>query len=74
MATSDSALEGFFGASSIDITENSVGRDLIFTGNTAAPAGGLVVSHNMVGRDAICAANNPTPTDGNTAGRTNTCG
>ena len=73
-AADDSAVSGFFGPSSLNVTDNSVGRDLIFTGNTAVPSGSLIVSHDTVGRDAICAANDPTPTDGNVVGRTTTCG
>jgi hypothetical protein len=71
----DTALSNpFFGASSLVVRDNSVGRDLVFTGNTAVDGGSLVVSHNVVGRDAICADNDPPPTDGNVVGRTNTCG
>jgi hypothetical protein len=71
----DTALPNpFFGASSLVVRDNSVGRDLVFTGNTAVDGGSLVVSHNVVGRDAICADNDPPPTDGNVVGRTNTCG
>ncbi len=67
----DTALTNpFFGASSLNVTDNSVGRDLIFTGNTALDGGSLVVSHNIVGRDAICANNDPPPADGNVVGRT----
>ena len=72
--TNDSAISGFFGPSGLNVANNSIGRDLIFTGNTAVPGGSLTVSHNTVGRDAICSANDPTPTDGNLVGRTNTCG
>jgi hypothetical protein len=72
--TNDAALSGFFGPSFLVVRQNSVGRDLIFTGNTAVPGGGLIVSQNVVARDAICAGNDPAPTDGNVVGRTNTCG
>jgi hypothetical protein len=70
----DSALSGFFGPSSLNVVATSIGRDLIFTGNTAVLGGALVVSQNVVGRDAICANNDPAPTDGNVVGRSNTCG
>ena len=76
----NSALSGFFGPSSIDLGNNSVGHDLIFSGNTAVPGGYLEVSDNSVGHDAICADNSPAlstddPGDGpNLAGHTNTCG
>jgi hypothetical protein len=74
VVTNDTALSGFFGPSSLVVRQNSVGRDLIFTGNSTVPGGGLIVSQNVVRRDAICADNDPAPTDGNVVGRTNTCG
>jgi hypothetical protein len=77
--TNNSALDGFFGPSALEVGGNRVGHDLIFTGNTAATGGFLEVSDNVVGHDAICANNSPAvgspePWDGpNTVGGTNTC-
>lgn len=73
--TDDHAVSGFFGPSSIEVGANHVGRDLVFTGNTAAPGGELNVSGNVVARDATCAANDPAVTvdTPNIAGRSNTC-
>src|SRR5262249_41011532 len=43
----------FFEPASIDVGNNIVGHDLIFTGNSAESEGGyLEVSDNIVGRDA----------------------
>jgi hypothetical protein len=74
--TGSHALSGVFGPSSLDVSGNHVGRDLVFRDNTAAPGGQLEVSTNVVGRDAVCAANNPAVTvnEPNVAGRSNTCG
>ena len=74
--TGNSALSGVFGPSSINLGADTIGRDLVFSNNTAVPGGHLTASGNSVGRDATCAGNNPavetaTP---NVAGRTNTCG
>jgi hypothetical protein len=76
VVTGSHALSGFFGPSSIDVTENHVGRDLVFSNNTAVPGGSLDVSRNVVARDATCAANSPavTASGPNVAGRSNTCG
>lgn len=76
IVTGNSALSGFFGPSSISVNDNHVGRDLVFSNNTAVPGGGLEVSRNVVGRDATCAANSPAVTVNgpNVAGRSNTCG
>jgi hypothetical protein len=79
VVTHNAALEGFFGASAIEVGNNHVGNDLIFKGNSAAPPGYLEVRDNVVGRDAICSANTPAVSgdafDGpNVAGRENTCG
>jgi hypothetical protein len=79
IVTDNSALEGFFGPSSIEVGNNSVGRDLVFMDNTAVPGGLLEVSGNLVGDDAICSGNDPAvtqdPADGpNRAGDRNTCG
>jgi hypothetical protein len=74
----NSAVNGFFGASSLEIGNNSIGHNLIVTGNTAAAI--LEVSDNSVGNNALCAGNNPPPTtdgpdDGpNIVGGINTCG
>jgi hypothetical protein len=74
--TGDHAASGVFGPSSIQVTDNHVGRDLVFRDNTAVSGGQLDVSRNVVGRDAACAANDPAPTVNgpNVAGRSNTCG
>jgi len=62
----------------VDVGNNSVGRDLTVSGNTAP--GFIDVSDNTVSRDANCSANTPSPSkdgpdDGpNSAGRHNTCG
>ena len=74
--TGNHAASGFFGPSSIQVADNHVGRDLVFSNNTAVPGGGLEVSRNVVGRDATCATNNPAVTVNgpNVAGRLNTCG
>jgi hypothetical protein len=75
VVSNDSALSGFFGPSSLNVVNNTVGHDLIFTDNTADTGGSLEVSGNNVGRDAICARNNPTPSgDNNVAQGRNTCG
>ena len=79
IVTDNSALVGFFGPSSLEVSNNRVGHDLIFTGNTAAPGGRLEVAGNVLGRDAICTSNSPAPTRGaedgpNVAGRLNSCG
>jgi hypothetical protein len=70
------ALSGVFGPSSINVNDNHVGRDLVFSNNTAVPGGLLEVSRNAGARDATCAANNPAVTVNgpNVAGRSNTCG
>jgi hypothetical protein len=70
------ALSGVFGPSSINVNDNHVGRDLVFSNNTAVPGGLLEVSRNAVARDATCAANNPAVTVNgpNVAGRSNSCG
>ena len=67
---------GFFGPSALIVGDNHVGRDLVFSNNTAVPGGTLEVSRNVVGRDATCAGNNPAVTVNgpNSAGRSNTCG
>ena len=74
--TGNSAVSGFFGPSSIGVGGNEVGRDLVFSNNTAVPGGSLEVSGNSVTRDATCAANSPAVTVNapNVAGRANTCG
>jgi hypothetical protein len=76
IVTGNSALSGVFGPSSINVNDNHVGRDLVFSNNTAVPGGELEVSGNVVGRDATCAANSPAVTVNgpNVAGRSNTCG
>ena len=76
VVTGNHAASGFFGPSSIQVADNHVGRDLVFSNNTAVPGGGLEVSRNVVGRDATCATNNPAVTVNgpNVAGRLNTCG
>jgi hypothetical protein len=78
IVTDNSALDGFFGPSALEVGNNQVGHDLIFRRNTAVPGGFLEVSDNVVGRDAICVGNDPAPTIGNdagpnVAGRRNTC-
>ena len=67
---------GLFGPSALIVGDNHVGRDLVFSNNTAVPGGSLEVSRNVVGRDATCAGNNPAVTVNgpNSAGRSNTCG
>ena len=76
IVTGNSAESGFFGPSSIRVGSNQVGRDLVFSHNTAVPGGTLEVSGNAVDRDATCTANNPAVTVGapNIAARSNTCG
>jgi hypothetical protein len=76
IVTGNSALSGFFGPSSINVDGNYVGRDLVFSDNTAVEGGELEVSGNVVGRDATCAANSPAVTVNapNVGGRSNTCG
>jgi hypothetical protein len=79
IVTDNSALEGFFGASSLEVGGNHVGKDLIFEGNSATPPGYLEVRDNVVGRDAICESNTPAVSgdafDGpNVVGGENTCG
>lgn len=65
----------------IDVGNNTVGHNLVVSGNTTNSVGNYIdVSDNVVGRDARCSANTPTPTrddpdDGpNQASHTNTCG
>ena len=60
--TGDSASSGFFGPSSIQVGFNRVGRDLVFSRNTAAAGGTLEVSGNAVARNATCADNSPAAT------------
>jgi hypothetical protein len=76
VVTGNHAVSGVFGPSSITINDNHVGRDLVFSNNTALPGGDLEVSGNVVGRDATCAANNPgvTVNAPNVAARSDTCG
>ena len=76
VVTGNHALSGFFGPSSINVSDNHVGRDLVFSNNTAVPGGDLEVSRNIVARDATCVANNPAVTVNgpNVAGHSNTCG
>jgi hypothetical protein len=79
IVTDNAALVGFFGPSSLEVGDNHVGHDLVFSRNTAAPGGVLEVSDNVVGHDAICASNNPAvlqaPGAGpNVAGHANSCG
>jgi hypothetical protein len=74
--TNNSALNGFFGPSSLGVVDNQVGRDLFVTRNTAVVPGGLIeVSGNAATRDATCAGNSPVATvkAPNSAGRSNTC-
>jgi hypothetical protein len=74
--TGNTALAGVFGPSALIVGDNHVGRDLVFSNNTAVPGGSLEVSRNVVGRDVTCEGNNPAVTVNgpNSAGRSNTCG
>ena len=79
--TGNTALSNpFLGPSGMDVDDNSVGHDLVFSGNTADPGGLLEVANNSVGHDVTCAANSlPLSKDGpddgpNLAGHANGCG
>jgi hypothetical protein len=76
IVSGNSTESGVFGPSPIRVGDNRVGRDLVFSHNTAVPGGALEVSGNAVGRDATCTANDPAVTVGapNSAGRSNSCG
>jgi hypothetical protein len=69
------ATAGFFGPSSIRVGANHVGRNLVFTGNTADGAT-LQVFGNVVGGNATCEDNDPAVTapSPNIVAGTNTCG
>jgi len=76
--TGDSALDGFFGPSAIEVGGDQVGNDLVFTGNSAVTGGYLEVADNTVLGDAVCASNDPAPShdagDGpNTVGHSDSC-
>ena len=45
----NTAESGVFGPSPIRVGDNRVGRDLVFSHNTAVPGGALEVSGNAVG-------------------------
>jgi hypothetical protein len=76
IVTGNRAVSGFFGPSSLRVSDNRVGHDLIFSGNTAVSGGSLEVSGNTVGHDALCSSNAPTvrALTANVVAHLNTCG
>jgi len=75
VVTGNTAVASRFG-SSLYISDDRVGHDLVFANNTGNDPGTLVVTGNVVGHDLLCFGNSQPVTvfDANTAGHRNTCG